>query len=151
MIFVTVGTTLPFDELIRVMDDIASSIEGHEEVICQIGSGKYIPQHCEHFRYTPKPQEFIDRASLVIGHGGTGTVLNLLSSGKPFIAIANPLGADDHQAQFLARLEQMATILWTSDLNRLPQLISKARTHQVESIPGLRLADDLIDFIESIP
>lgn len=148
MIFVTVGTTLTFDDLIRTMDDIATSDMVQEEIICQIGSGEYIPQHCEHFRYTPNLEELIDRASLVIGHGGTGTVLSLLSSGKPFIAVANPLGADDHQAQFLARLEQTATILWTRDLSQLPQLILDARTHQVESRPGLRLADDLIDFIE---
>lgn len=150
MIFVTVGTTMPFDALIRAMDDIASGPVGQEEIICQIGSGQYIPQHCEHFRYTPKIEEFIGRASLVIGHGGTGTVLGLLSSGRPFIAVANPSGADDHQAQFLTRMEQMATILWTRDLNQLPKLITKARTHQVESRPGLRLADDLIDFIERI-
>ncbi|MCG5495339.1 PssE/Cps14G family polysaccharide biosynthesis glycosyltransferase [Ectothiorhodospira variabilis] len=150
MIFVTVGTTLPFDDLIRAMDDIVTSTKVKEKVICQIGSGEYLPQNCEYFRYTPKLDDFIDSASIVIGHGGTGTVLSLLSSGKPFVAVANPLGADDHQAQFLKRLEQAATILWTRDLSQLPQLILRARHHRLESRPGLRLADDLINFIDDL-
>ena len=44
MIFVTVGTT-DFSALIRAIDEIAPTLD--EEVIMQIGRGKYEPQHCQ--------------------------------------------------------------------------------------------------------
>lgn len=143
MIFVTVGTTLTFDGLVQAIDALVEHGEISEQVVCQIGNGDYVPQHCEHFRFVRNPDDYIERASLIIGHGGTGTVTGLLASGKPFIAVANPLGAGNHQAQFLERLNQLASFLWTDDLARLPDLIRQARSFVPQAATGRRLTDDL--------
>lgn len=147
MIFVTVGTTLPFDDLVQAVDRLVAAGTVSEPVLCQIGHGQYVPQHCEHFRFKPNLDEEIGRASLVIGHGGTGTVTGLLASGRPFIAVANPLGVDDHQRQFLARLNRAVSLLWTADLSELPRLIEAARNFKPQSATGERLTEDLKRFL----
>ncbi len=147
MIFVTVGTTLPFDDLVQAVDRLAAEGLLTEPVLCQIGHGQYVPQHCEHFRFKPNLEEEVGRASLVIGHGGTGTVTGLLASGKPFIAVANPLGANDHQRQFLGRLCKVVEFLWTADLSELPVLIERAGTFLPKAVTGIRLTDDLRQFL----
>lgn len=42
MIFVTVGTQLPFDRLIEMVDEAAPELD--QEIFAQTGSGKYIPK-----------------------------------------------------------------------------------------------------------
>ena len=147
MIFVTVGTTLPFDDLIRFIDGMVERGEITEAVRCQIGPGTYEPKHCEWFRFKPELQAEIENASLVIGHGGTGTVTGLLGAGKHFVAVANPAGADDHQRDFLHHLSQANPFLWTDRLDALPALMAQARTFRSEAAPHQRLVDDLTPFL----
>lgn len=147
MIFVTVGTTLPFDDLVRAVDAMAGAGSLDEPVTCQIGRGEYVPVHCEHYRFSRTIEEDIGRASLVIGHGGTGTVTGLLTAGRKFIAVANPLGAHDHQRQFLERLSRTASFLWTADLSELPALVEKAREFSPTSHLTERLTDDLLSYL----
>ncbi|MCK4622629.1 MAG: hypothetical protein KAT62_10515 [Desulfuromonadales bacterium] len=148
MILVTVGTTLTFDDLIMAVDQMVTDGQMDGPVVCQIGNGSYVPQHCEYFRFKPNLDELIQNASVVIGHGGTGTVLGLLAEKKKFIAVANPLGAHDHQAQFLERLSRAVSILWTRDLKELPALIRKAEEYEVRPVTGMRLAEDLRAYLE---
>jgi UDP-N-acetylglucosamine transferase subunit ALG13 len=147
VIFVTVGTTLPFDELVQVVDRLVERAQLAEPVVCQIGHGTYLPKHCDHFRFTPNIEEWLDKASVVVGHGGTGTVSSLLARGRPFVAVSNPNAADDHQAQFLTRLSQHVSLLWTKDLNELPALIERAPSFQIQSVKGQHLAADLKAFL----
>lgn len=147
MIFVTVGTTLPFDDLIRFIDCMVERGEIAEPVRCQIGPGTYEPKHCEWFHFKPGLQADLDAASLVIGHGGTGTVTGLLAARKPFVAVANPAGADDHQRDFLHHLSQANPFLWTDRLDALPALMSQARTFHADAMPHQRLIDDLTPFL----
>ena len=147
MIFVTVGTTLPFDALIETVDKMAGNGDFSESVVCQIGHGRYEPKHCEYFRFSPEIDDWIQRATLVIGHGGTGTVSSLLAEAKPFVAVANPAGADDHQGAFLARLSQTVSFLWTKDLSELQRLVTLARSFKVEAKASLRLVSDLRKYL----
>lgn len=150
MIFVTVGTTLPFDTLIEAVDNFAAKGAIPLPVVCQIGNGAYVPRNCEHFRFQPSVDDWIKKASIVICHGGTGTVLALLSMKKNFIAVANRLGADDHQAQFLTRLNKNIPILWTGDVGEIPGLVQKAATFRPDKIVAERVSDDIRKYINSI-
>ena len=140
---------MPFNSLVAKVDEMTGGGHFQEEVICQIGNGEYIPQHCEYFRFKPDLDSDIQAASLVIGHGGTGTVLGLLAARKRFVAVVNPIGAHDHQAQFLARLGETVSILWTRALDELPELVTKAREYEIQALAGMALADDLKVFLES--
>jgi UDP-N-acetylglucosamine transferase subunit ALG13 len=147
VIFVTVGSSLPFDALIEAVDRFAGEGRITGQVTCQIGHGTYRPRNCDYFAFTPDFDEWVRKASLVIGHGGTGTVSTMLLEGKPFIAVPNPNVADDHQRVFLERLNRAVSFLWTTDLSALPELIRAARNFVPTAARGERLIDDLRTYL----
>jgi len=150
MIFVTVGTTLCFDELIKAVDDLIANGQISEHVCMQIGNGKYLPKNCQYFRFQKSIDKWISKASLVICHGGTGTVLSLMTLKKTFIAVANPLAADDHQSQFLNQLGKIGALLWTNNINDLLMLIQKAKNFQPQPFHCERLVEDIIKYLNGL-
>ncbi len=123
MIFVTVGTT-DFDDLVRHMDELAPTLG--EEVICQIGRGSYLPQHCQFFRFAPSLDDYLQRSRLVVSHGGLGSVMEALRLGKPLIGVSNPDRSDHHQDDVLSTLETGNYILWCRSLRDLATCINRA-------------------------
>ena len=132
MIFVTIGTAdkgIEFTRLIVSMDEIAGKIE--EEVIMQIGSIEYEPKHCQYFRYRTFSEalSLFRRASLVVGHAGTGTILNSLRFKIPLILVPRrlqygELDRDDHQLEIAQRLEGKG---WVEVVYEISELESKVR------------------------
>jgi len=125
MIFCTVGTT-EFDDLVRAVDALAPGLD--EPVIFQIGHGLYEPQHGEWFRFSPDISDYIQRASLVIAHGGFGTTVDVLYAGKPLVSVPNPDRFDKHQEQILRRFGADGYLVPCFDLADLPKAIATART-----------------------
>ncbi|MDQ3855900.1 MAG: hypothetical protein M3281_05825 [Chloroflexota bacterium] len=124
MIFVTVGT-FHFEGLVQRMDELATGLD--EQVICQIASGTYVPKNCEYFRFAPSLDSYMERARLVITHGGL-VVVEAVRMGKPVVAIANPNRTDRHPHQILSVLEQHNHIVWCRTLDDLPASIARAST-----------------------
>lgn len=149
MIFVTVGTTIPFDRLLRQVDELVRNRTIVEHVICQIGNSTYEPTHCEYFRFRPSIDDLIAQADLVITHGGS-TVLLLLASQKRFIAVPNDQGADNHQLHFVQRVAEQTPLLWTADLSNLGDLIAAANSTTPQFQPLSSLADDLRAYLLSL-
>jgi beta-1,4-N-acetylglucosaminyltransferase len=141
VIFVTVGTT-HFDPLIQEIDELIAAGKIHDQVVCQIGAGKYIPIHAEHFRFQPSIDEWFDQADLTICHGGA-TVMSLLQKKKRFVAIANTELTGDHQTAFLSRLAQSIGFLWSRDVKALGSLIEAALNQPAPNIALPHLADEL--------
>jgi UDP-N-acetylglucosamine transferase subunit ALG13 len=126
LIFVTVGTTMPFDELLREVDRLAGLGVLDEQVVCQSGQSNYKLSHGEQFRAKPNIADLIDESSLVITHGGA-TVVQLLVAGKPFVAFPNPRGAGDHQRSFLAQVAAVSDISWSPNVDDLARLFQERR------------------------
>lgn len=126
MIFVTVGTTGPFDELLEEVDRLADAGALDEPVTCQGGVSKYQMRHAKQFVGCPSIAGFIAESSLVISHGGL-TVLELLRARKPFVAFSNPRLADDHQATFLQQIAALADISWSRNVADLERLLRERR------------------------
>lgn len=151
MIFVTVGT-YKFDDLIVKIDDLCKSKEIVDEVICQIGCGEYLPQFVSSwFRYQSDLNALIDKATVVIGHGGTGTVISALRHEKRFLAVVNGSLADNHQLEFVSSLSQQGYIDYCTDLGMLMEKLTLV-TKRAQPCPIKRcninyLARDLIDFL----
>ncbi len=127
MIFVTVGSTMPFDELLAEVDRLAGAGVFGEDVLCQGGQSAYRLTHGEQFMGRPSIEDLIAEASFVISHGGAATVLQLLLAGKPFVAFANPRGADDHQGGFLTAVARNCPISWGRDVGDLERLFRERR------------------------
>lgn len=124
MIFVTVGTT-DFDALVEAADRLAADLE--EEVVIQIGHGRYEPQHARWFRFAPSLAPYYDQASLVIAHGGFGTVTEVLRRGLPLVGVSNPDRYDRHQDQILRAFEEGGHLVWCRNLADLPRAVERAR------------------------
>jgi UDP-N-acetylglucosamine transferase subunit ALG13 len=124
MIFVTIGTTMPFDELLTEIDRLADNGTINEDLICQTGQSRYRMRHGEQFIGRPTIADLIEQASLVISHGGA-TVIQLLIAQKQFIAFPNPRGAGDHQTSFLREIALVSAISWSADVTDLARLIDE--------------------------
>jgi UDP-N-acetylglucosamine transferase subunit ALG13 len=100
VIFVTIGSVLPFDRLIRAADEWAS---GHRETpaLAQIGDGLYEPRFMAWVRKTP-PDAFAEqlrRASVVVGHAGMGTIIESAEMGKPIVMMPRRLALKEHNTE----------------------------------------------------
>jgi UDP-N-acetylglucosamine transferase subunit ALG13 len=123
VILVTVGTGLPFDELIRVVDEAAGQgMLGDDDVLFQTGRGAYRPAHGRAVIWLPNIRPIIRDASLIICHGGM-TVFECLLFEKPFVAVPNPRVSDNHQLEFLRALSERLPIVWTMNPVEVPKLV----------------------------
>ncbi len=97
-----------FTRLIRKMDEVAGRLA--EDVVMQIGSVPYQPQNAKHFSHTSYQESlsYFRSASLVVGHGGAGTILNALRFHVPIVVVprSQRFGEhfDDHQMELAQRL-----------------------------------------------
>jgi UDP-N-acetylglucosamine transferase subunit ALG13 len=98
MILVTVGTDLPFDRLVRVVDEWAVSC-GRTDVFAQIGEGGWRPQHIAHSEFLQPPEfrEKFQSADIIISHAGMGTILTALQNGKPILVMPKLARLREHR------------------------------------------------------
>jgi len=126
VILVTVGTAMPFDELLAEVDRLIEAGVLDEPVVCQYGQSTYRMAHAEQFMASPSIADLIEGSSMVITHGGA-TVIQLLLAKKNFVAFPNPRGAGDHQTGFLQEVSKVATLSWSSDVRDLGRLYAERR------------------------
>ncbi len=130
MIFVTVGThEQPFNRLVEYMDKWAA--EHDEEVIMQTGFSTYEPKHCEWSKLYPYSQmvELVEKARIVITHGGPSSFIMPLQIGKIPIVVPRKKEFDehvnDHQVEFSkAVAERQGNIIVVNSISELGNFIS---------------------------
>ena len=142
MIFVTVGTQLPFDRMIRIIDEWAES-QRRTDILAQIGPSNNPPSRIEWVRHLP-PIEFRSKSEMVIAHAGMGSILTAMELGKPLIIM--PRRADlgehrnDHQIATARRFLEIENITVTftdeelrDSLHRLTRVMSAQRISRYAS------------------
>jgi UDP-N-acetylglucosamine transferase subunit ALG13 len=130
VIFVTVGHQMPFDRLIRGVDEWAAS-NGRADVFAQVGSGEYVPRHIEHADKID-PEEFRRRmgeADAVVAHAGMGSILTALELGVPILVMPR-LGRlmetrNDHQVATAERFREQGRIEVAMDETELPAALDR--------------------------
>ncbi len=141
MIFVTVGTQLPFPRLVSEMDRIAGCI--CEPVIAQTcEDATYENLIVEPYMSAERYADVIERARIVIAHAGIGTIMAARQAGIPAILIPRraSLGEhrNDHQAGTVRQLigREGITALWdTAKLE--PMLLGTLPPPRADSGPSL--------------
>jgi len=163
MIFVTIGSAvegIEFTRLIKKMDEIAARID--EEVIMQIGTVPYEPQNAKYFRYTSFQDNltYFQKASLVVGHAGTGTILNALRFQVPIVVVPrkHEYGehVDDHQVELAQRLVGNELIKVVYDMEDLEtavkEMLKRGRVHGQKRYPEREvLIQSIKDFVDRCP
>lgn len=129
MIFVTVGTQLGFDRLVRAVDLWAADNPG-TELFVQIGRGSYRPRYCPSEEFTD-PQRWdalFQQAEEVVSHAGMGTILKSLDHSKPLIVMPRlaSLGEhrNDHQCATARRFRETPGIRVVNDARELHEALS---------------------------
>lgn len=140
MIFVTVGTQLPFDRLIRTVD--AWAARTGSEVFAQIGPGQYVPGYIRWTRTLPADEcnTRIRQARAVVAHAGMGSILTALQVGKPIIVMPR-LGSlgehrNDHQVTTAKHFHEQGRIRVAFDEGELDRQLDDIATLQ----PTARIA-----------
>src|SRR5207247_675720 len=88
VIFVTVGHQMPFDRMVRVVDDWAGR-SGRTDLFGQIGRTDYRPRHFNVAAHI-SPEEFkrrMQNASGIVAHAGTGTIIAAMQLSKPLLVL----------------------------------------------------------------
>jgi UDP-N-acetylglucosamine transferase subunit ALG13 len=83
--------------MIETVDQIAKSTS--LEIYGQIGEGAYQPKHFKYDRYLtiPEYEAIFDKASIIIGHAGMGTIISALTSSKPILMMARKASLGEHR------------------------------------------------------
>lgn len=152
MIFVTVGTQLPFPRLMNAMNDLAPGLS--EPVIAQCGpiSGDWPNLD---LRPSLPPAQFAQTfrtARLIVGHAGIGTLLSAQQHQKPLIVLPrqHALGEhrNDHQLATARQIEahtgvyvawetaDIARFLTATDLEPAQAGSSPAFSTLIETLTG---------------
>lgn len=101
MIFVTVGEQLPFDRLVRSVDEWAGVSK--KDVFAQIGRTEWRPSNIR-YSYFLNPTEFKEKlaaADVIVSHAGMGTIISAIDLGKPLLVMPRQVSynevRNDHQ------------------------------------------------------
>lgn len=137
MIFVTLGSQkFQFDRLLKELDQLKSQQIITQEIFAQVGFSEYEPQFFDSERFVDREtfQNKMDKAELVITHGGTGAIITALKKGKKVIAVPRKKEfgehVDDHQEQIVASFSTSKYILGVNDMSELEQAITEANSFQ---------------------
>ncbi len=136
LVFGTVGNpTQPFDRFVRWMDEQVGAHMKRSEVIIQVGTSKVRPAHCKHVDFIPMDAfvEMVGRAHVVVCHGGQGSILTCLQSGKRPIIIPRlqKFGEhiNDHQLEIVEEFSKRKLIDAVYQVEELyPRVLSRLRT-----------------------
>lgn len=131
MIFITVGThEQGMDRLFIEIDKLIDEKIITDEVFAQIGYTKYKPKN---FNYKEmigydEMDNLIKNSSIIITHGGPGSIFHPLRYGKiPIVVPRNPQfyeHVDNHQILFTKRLEESEKIIAIYNIKDLKDCIN---------------------------
>ena len=134
MILILLGTqNKPYQ---RILNDVASLIDNKkikEEVIAQTGCTEYKKDNMTLFDYIKHEEmdELIEKASVVIIHGGVGSITNAVKKGKKVIVAPRykKYGehVNDHQLQITKEFVEKGYVLPYYDGDNLLDIIKKAK------------------------
>lgn len=158
MIFATVGTQLPFDRLVRTLDEWASQ-NPQTDIFAQIGQTNYVPRHMRWERAIPANtfRAMLLKCDTVVAHAGMGTIISAIELGRQVLVM--PRRADlnehrnDHQLATVERLRHLGGLEVADDCQVLKRLLNQSRdaasTTDTASSPDLMVSEQLIQKIRS--
>lgn len=163
MIFLTTGTQLAFDRLVKAVDEWVGETKPACEVFGQVLSPTHDPYLVQNFetkaRLSPAQYaEVFSQASLIVSHAGMGTILTALTEGKQICIMPRQVKynehRNDHQLATVERLGEHAGLFKACDERDLHQCLSTAmqtvglsRSATIDPFAPTGFTDNLRDFI----
>ncbi len=146
----TVGTSLPHDELIMKIDSLVKDGKIKADVVAQIGEGRYIPKNIEYIRFAPSLEDYYHKADIIISNCGAGTIMENVTRGRRLIVIQNPDITGGHEWEIVTKMDKGEHLIWCKELNELEDSIHASSTIQFKRFEPLQLIlSDLIKELSS--
>jgi UDP-N-acetylglucosamine transferase subunit ALG13 len=156
LIFVTVGAQMPFDRMVKAVDEWAG-VRGRTDVFAQISATEYRPKNFEWAAFI-EPEEFrrrVSEADVLVAHAGMGSILTALEAGKPILVM--PRRGDlretrnDHQLATARRFLALGKVAVALDEHELPEKLDSlerlAPSERISPWASNRLIGALAAFI----
>lgn len=130
MIFATVGHQMPFDRMIRLLDDWAGA-NPQTPVFAQLGESSYKPRHMQYAQLLDRHEydDYMGRCTAVVAHAGTGTIIDVLLRNKPLLVFPrlSSLGEtrNDHQVGTARHFAAKGQLLAAYDEQEFPLLMGQ--------------------------
>ena len=157
MILVMLGTqNNSFHRLLEKIDDLINKRIINDEVVVQAGYTKYESNNMKIFSLIPveELEELIEKADLVITHGGVGSIISSLKKGKKVIAVPRlheyQEHVNNHQKEIIETFDKKGYIIGIQDVNQLEEAIEKSKDfipekYQSNNKKMLNIIENFID------
>lgn len=136
MILLTVGSMFPFDRLVRAVDEHVGAGRITEEVVAQIGDGRYEPRHMPFHRFLSRVEfeKLLERSDMLLSHAGAGTIAMALEHDKRLLVVPRLVRhaehVNDHQIATARRFEELQHVLVAYETVQIPA--------QLKALQGFR-------------
>ena len=134
MILVMLGTqNNSFHRLLEEIDDLINKGIINDEVVVQAGHTKYKSKNMKIFSLIPleELEELIEKADLIITHGGVGSIISSLKKGKKVIAVPRlheyQEHVNNHQKEIVETFDKKGYIIGIQDVKELNEAIEKSK------------------------
>lgn len=133
MILVTLGTQdKTFPRLLKAVEKEIKNGNIKDKVIVQAGTTKFESTYMDVIDLVPMNEfeKLLDEASLVITHGGVGSILGAIRKNKKVIAVPRYAKykehTNDHQKQIVDEFTKNNYIIGCKSVNEIPEAIKKS-------------------------
>jgi len=128
----------------RAIEDSGSSLFTGEDVFVQYGNSRVVPPNCMAVAFVSRDEfdHLIREASLVITHGGAGSIGKCLLAGKKPVLVPRRVAfgevVNDHQLELVRELESQGRIYAVYDIASFPDVVRSAREQGGSQAPADR-------------
>ncbi len=140
---------MPFDRLVRAVDDWAS-IHQNVDILAQIGETDYVPKAMRWVKVMA-PEiylEHVDACDFLVGHAGMGTVITAAEHGKPLLVVPRRghlrETRNDHQVATARWLAERPGIRVAMSEDQLPDQLEAMLAGSVRGIASNDATNQLI-------
>jgi len=153
LLFATVGATLPFDRLVEMVAQAKREGAIPERVLIQTGVGGASPPGMEVVESLgfDEVQALLRDASIVVCHGGTGSLITALREGCHVIAVprlsAREEHYDDHQSEIVEAFVERKLVLKAETAEELRTALAQCR--QRDRVVATSDPQELVAFLKA--
>lgn len=156
MIFISLGSQkFQFNRVLEEMDRLIKEEYIQCKVFAQIGYSTYIPKYYEYSKFLDKNEYLakIENSSIVVTHGGTGSIINSVKKEKMVIGIPRleKYGehVDNHQLDIIEQFAEAELIYAIKEMDELLTALNKVesinfRKYQSNTENVIKLLEDYL-------
>ena len=159
-IFITLGSQkFQFNRLLKAVDALCEKgTVDAEDVFAQIGYSDYLPKNFNYKKFLDRDEFSIEmeKADIVITHGGTGAIIGAVKKDKKVIAVPRLAKygehVDDHQLQLVGQFKELQLICECDDVEKIGDALKtvKMTTYKEYVSNTQRIIGSIDEFVSNL-